>query len=45
MPIESPSILDNLEQKLARLVEIRTREGYMEYSKNDEGYLLAENHC
>lgn len=38
--------IDNLEQKIEKLVEIRTREGYMaEYSKNDEGYLLIENHC
>lgn len=38
--------IDNLEEKLEKLVEIRTREGYMaEYSKNDEGYLLVENHC
>jgi len=38
--------IDNLEQKLEKLVEIRTREGYMaEYSKNEEGYLLIENHC
>lgn len=38
--------IDNLEEKLEKLVEIRTREGYMaEYCKNDQGYLLVENHC
>lgn len=43
---EEIDTIDNLEQKLQKLVEIRTREGYMaEYSKNDEGYLLVENHC
>jgi len=43
---EEIDTIDDLEQKIAKLVEIRTREGYMaEYSKNDEGYLLIENHC
>jgi predicted ArsR family transcriptional regulator len=43
---EEIDTIDNLEQKIKKLVEIRTREGYMaEYSKNDEGYLLVENHC
>lgn len=43
---EEMDSIDDLEQKLEKLVEIRTREGYMaEYSKNDEGYLLVENHC
>ena len=43
---EEIDTLDNLEEKLEKLVEIRTREGYMaEYSKNEEGYLLVENHC
>ncbi|AYN04120.1 metalloregulator ArsR/SmtB family transcription factor [Flavobacterium sp. 140616W15] len=43
---EEIDTISNLEQKLQKLVEIRTREGYMaEYSKNDEGYLLVENHC
>jgi predicted ArsR family transcriptional regulator len=38
--------VDQLEQKIEKLVEIRTREGYMaEYSRNAEGYLLIENHC
>ena len=43
---EEIDTITNLEQKIQKLVEIRTREGYMaEYSKNDEGYLLVENHC
>lgn len=43
---EEIDTISNLEQKLQKLVEIRTREGYMaEYSKNDDGYLLVENHC
>ncbi len=43
---EEIDTISNLEQKIQKLVEIRTREGYMaEYSKNDEGYLLVENHC
>jgi len=38
--------IENLELKIEKLVEIRTREGYMaEYSKNEQGYLLVENHC
>ncbi|MDA6070451.1 transcriptional regulator [Flavobacterium sp. AC] len=43
---EEIDTIHNLELKIEKLVEIRTREGYMaEYSKNDEGYLLVENHC
>ncbi|WP_428228406.1 helix-turn-helix transcriptional regulator [Flavobacterium sp.] len=43
---EEIDTIDNLELKIEKLVEIRTREGYMaEYSKNDQGYLLVENHC
>lgn len=38
--------LDDLESKVAKLAEIRAREGYMaEYEKDEEGYLLIENHC
>ncbi|MDR8393758.1 transcriptional regulator [Aliifodinibius sp. S!AR15-10] len=37
---------NSLEDKVARLTEIRSREGYMaEYEKDDEGYLFVENHC
>ena len=37
---------DDLETRIAKLAEIRTREGYMaEYEKKDNGYLLIENHC
>jgi len=42
---ELESLID-LETRIGRLAEIRTREGYMaEYSKDEEGYLLVENHC
>ena len=35
-----------LEGRIAKLVEIRIREGYMaEYHKDEDGYLLIENHC
>ena len=35
-----------LEDKVRQLTEIRNREGYMaEYAKEDNGYLLVENHC
>ena len=36
----------DLQERIARLAAIRTREGYMaEWTKDDEGYLLVENHC
>jgi predicted ArsR family transcriptional regulator len=35
-----------LETRIAKLVEIRTAEGYMaEYHQDEEGYILIENHC
>lgn len=37
---------DSLEGRVEKLAEIRTREGYMaEYKKDEEGFLLIENHC
>lgn len=38
---------DDLEQRLARLADVRTAEGYMaEWRRQDDGaYLLIENHC
>lgn len=37
---------DTLEERVAKLAEIRTREGYMaQYKKDEEGFLLVENHC
>lgn len=37
---------DELEKRISKLAEIRSREGYMaEYKKIDEGFLLIENHC
>lgn len=37
----------DLESRISRLAEVRSREGYMaEYRKIEEGgYLLIENHC
>lgn len=37
----------NLEERVAALAQIRTREGYMaDWQRTDEGaYLLVENHC
>ncbi len=35
-----------LEDRISKLADIRTREGYMaEYEKADEGFLFIENHC
>lgn len=35
-----------LEEKIQQLTNIRTQEGYMaEYTKDEDGYLLIENHC
>lgn len=37
---------DTLESRIARLADIRSREGYMaEYEKDGEDYFLVENHC
>ncbi len=36
----------DLESRVAQLAEIRSRDGYMaDYDKDDEGFLLIENHC
>ena len=36
----------DFEEKIAKLVEIRTAEGYMaEYIKDKKGFILIENHC
>lgn len=38
--------IQGLENKVAQLAGVRDREGYMaEYEKDEEGYLLIENHC
>ena len=38
--------ITDLEQKIIKLVQIRTGEGYLaEWEKDEEGYLLKENHC
>lgn len=37
---------DTLKERVAKLAEIRSREGYMaEFKEEEEGYLLIENHC
>jgi predicted ArsR family transcriptional regulator len=37
---------DSLEERVARLTEIRSREGYMaEYEEVENGFILIENHC
>ncbi len=36
----------DLEERVARLAAIRNREGYMcEWTANEDGYMLLENHC
>lgn len=36
----------DLEARIRKLAEVRNEEGYMaEYQKDEEGYLLIENHC
>ncbi|QNK61324.1 transcriptional regulator [Pedobacter sp. PAMC26386] len=38
--------IDELEERIVKLTEIRSREGYMaEFSKDENGYLFIENHC
>lgn len=37
---------ETLEEKIAKLTEIRSREGYMaEYREEEDGFLFIENHC
>ena len=37
---------DSIERKLRELAKVRTEEGYMaEIRKDDDGFLLVENHC
>lgn len=37
---------DTLKDKIAKLTEVRRREGYMaEYKKVEDGFLFIENHC
>jgi predicted ArsR family transcriptional regulator len=44
--MEELAPIDELEGRIAKLTEIRTREGYMaEYLKDEDGYLFVENHC
>lgn len=44
--MNSLSSCEQLEERISRLAEIRTDEGYMaEYLKDGEGFLFIENHC
>lgn len=37
---------DTLEERVGKLAEIRSQEGYMaEYEEDEEGFILIENHC
>ncbi|UYQ94636.1 transcriptional regulator [Chitinophaga horti] len=43
---EALSLIDNLPDKLARLAEMRHREGYLaEWRKDGEAFLFIEHHC
>lgn len=38
--------ITGLEEKIARLAELRNSDGYLaEWDKDDEGFILIENHC
>ncbi len=38
--------IDTLEERVVKLAEIRSQEGYMaEYEEDEEGFILIENHC
>lgn len=38
--------IDSLKDRVAKLTEIRSQEGYMaEYKEDENGFLLVENHC
>lgn len=40
------NISEDLENRIAKLAEIRSREGYMaDYKKEDDHFLFIENHC
>ncbi len=43
---EALSGIPGLEDKIARLAELRNSDGYLaEWNKEDEGFILIENHC
>ena len=38
--------IPNLEEKIVRLAELRNSDGYLaEWDKDDDGFILVENHC
>jgi predicted ArsR family transcriptional regulator len=43
---EALSGIPGLEEKIARLAELRNSDGYLaEWDKEEEGFILIENHC
>ena len=44
--IEALQNIPNLEEKIKRLAELRNSDGYLaEWDKDEEGFILIENHC
>ena len=44
--IEALQSIPNLEEKIARLAQLRNSDGYLaEWNKEEEGFILVENHC
>lgn len=44
--IEALKNIPDLEQKISRLAELRNSDGYFaEWNKEDDGFILIENHC
>ena len=44
--IEATRSISNLEEKIARLAELRNSDGYLaEWDKDEGGFMLIENHC
>jgi predicted ArsR family transcriptional regulator len=44
--IEGVKDIPGLEEKIARLAELRNSDGYLaEWSKEEDGFILIENHC
>jgi predicted ArsR family transcriptional regulator len=44
--IEALKNIPDLEEKIARLAELRNSDGYLaEWDKDEEGFILIENHC
>ena len=44
--LEALKDIPNLEEKIARLAELRNSDGYLaEWDKEEGGFILIENHC